>query len=83
MPIVPFGVFNYAAGTSRLAFLPFLAGTALGVAPGTVAAVYVGDRVAAGFARGDSHAFVVAGAVMLALLALSFLPNLIRRVRGA
>ena len=83
MPIVPFGVFNYAAGTSRLAFLPFLAGTALGVVPGTVAAVYVGDRVAAGFERGDSHAFVIAGAVMLGLLALSFLPNLTRKIRGA
>jgi uncharacterized membrane protein YdjX (TVP38/TMEM64 family) len=82
MPIVPFGVFNYAAGTTRLAFVPFLAGTSLGVVPGTVAAVYVGDRVAAGFEHSDSHAFVIAGGVMLLLLALSFLPNLIRTVRG-
>ena len=83
MPIVPFGVFNYAAGTSRLAFVPFLAGTSLGVVPGTVAAVYVGDRVAAGIEHSDSHAFMVAGAVMLLLLALSFLPNLIRTFRAA
>jgi hypothetical protein len=42
----------------------------------------VGDRVAAGFEHSDSHAFVIAGGVMLLLLALSFLPNLIRTVRG-
>ena len=82
LPIVPFGIFNYAAGTSRLAFPQFLAGTALGIVPGTLAAVYVGDRIAAGFEHRDSHAFLIAGAVMLALLGLSFLPNLIEKMRG-
>ncbi|HSQ29906.1 MAG TPA: VTT domain-containing protein [Gemmatimonadaceae bacterium] len=82
-PIMPFGILNYAAGTSRLAFVPFLAGTAIGVIPGTIAAVYVGDRLAAGIEHNDSHAFTVAAIVMLVLLALSFLPTLIRKLRGA
>jgi uncharacterized membrane protein YdjX (TVP38/TMEM64 family) len=82
-PIMPFGILNYAAGTSRLAFVPYLAGTAIGVIPGTIAAVYVGDRLAAGIEHNDSHAFSVAAIVMLVLLALSFLPNLVRKIRGA
>ena len=81
LPIVPFGIFNYAAGTSRLAFTQFLAGTALGVLPGTVAAVYVGDRIAAGLEHNDKGAFLVAGGVMLLLLAISFLPNLVEKLR--
>jgi phospholipase D1/2 len=81
LPIVPFGIFNYAAGTSRLPFLQFLAGTAVGVIPGTLLAVYVGDRIAAGFERSDSRAFLVAGVVMLLLVALSFLPKLIEKLR--
>ena len=82
LPIVPFGIFNYAAGTSRLAFTQFLAGTALGVAPGTLAAVYVGDRIAAGIVHSDSRAFMIAGTVMLVLVAISFLPNLVEKLRG-
>jgi uncharacterized membrane protein YdjX (TVP38/TMEM64 family) len=82
LPIVPFGIFNYAAGTSRLAFARFLAGTALGVIPGTVAAVYVGDRIAAGFVHSDSRAFLIAGIVVVALLALSFAPSLVEKLRG-
>jgi len=81
LPIVPFGIFNYAAGTSRLPFMQFLAGTAVGVIPGTLLAVYVGDRIAAGFEHSDSHAFLVAGVVMLLLVALSFLPKLVEKLR--
>lgn len=81
LPIVPFGIFNYAAGTSRLAFARFLAGTALGIVPGTVAAVYVGDRIAAGFVHSDSRAFLIAGIVMVLLIVISFAPNVIEKLR--
>ena len=81
LPVVPFGIFNYAAGTSRLPFTPFLAGTALGVIPGTLAAVYVGDRLATGFEHSDSRAFLVAGIVIVLLIAVSFLPNLVHKLR--
>jgi len=82
LPIVPFGVFNYAAGASRLSFLPFILGTAIGVIPGTVAAVYAGDRIVAGFTGGGKSAFLIAGAVMLALLVLSFIPTIVNKLRG-
>jgi uncharacterized membrane protein YdjX (TVP38/TMEM64 family) len=78
LPIVPFGVFNYAAGMMRLRFAPFLGGTAIGILPGTIAAVYVGERITAGFEGSGKSAFIIAAAVMLALLALSFVPTLFR-----
>jgi uncharacterized membrane protein YdjX (TVP38/TMEM64 family) len=82
LPIVPFGVFNYAAGASRIPFVPYILGTAIGVLPGSVAAVYVGDRIMAGITS-DRHAFIVAAVVMAALLGLSFVPALIEKIRHA
>ena len=82
LPIVPFGVFNYAAGASQISFVPYILGTAIGVLPGSVAAVYVGDRIMAGITS-DRHAFIVAAAVMAALLGLSFVPALIEKIRHA
>lgn len=82
LPIVPFGVFNYAAGAGRISFLPFILGTAIGVIPGTVAAVYAGDRIAAGFTGGGKSSFFVAGGVMLALLVVSFIPTIVKKLRS-
>ena len=83
LPIMPFGIFNYGAGVVRLPFLPYLAGTAVGILPGTIAAVYVGDRLMAGIASSDKRAFVVAGVVVAALFALSFAPTVVKKLRGA
>lgn len=80
LPIVPFGIFNYAAGASRIPFVPYILGTAIGILPGSVAAVYVGDRIVAGILS-DHRAFIVAAAVMVALMAASFLPALIKNFR--
>ena len=82
IPLVPFGVFNYAAGAVRVAFPAYLAGTAIGIIPYTVAAVFAGERMAAGF-RGDGRsAHLVAAAVVLALIGVSFLPTVIRKLRA-
>ena len=81
LPILPFGIFNYAAGVTRLRIPGFLAGTALGIVPGTIAAVYVGDRLVAGLATGNKQALLVAALVVAALFALSFAPTLVKRLR--
>lgn len=83
LPIMPFGIFNYAAGVARASFLPYIAGTAVGILPGTIAAVYVGKQVMAGITESDRHAFVIAGLVVAAMFALSFAPSLIKKLRGA
>jgi uncharacterized membrane protein YdjX (TVP38/TMEM64 family) len=48
VPAVPFSLLNYVAGLSGVGFLPYLAGTVIGVLPGTVAVVVLGDAAAGG-----------------------------------
>jgi uncharacterized membrane protein YdjX (TVP38/TMEM64 family) len=45
IPALPFSLLNYAAGLSGVRFTPYLLGTVLGTAPGTVALVILGDAV--------------------------------------
>jgi uncharacterized membrane protein YdjX (TVP38/TMEM64 family) len=45
VPAVPFAVLNYLSGLSAVRFWPYLLGTALGIVPGTVAIVVLGDAV--------------------------------------
>jgi uncharacterized membrane protein YdjX (TVP38/TMEM64 family) len=42
IPLVPFGISNYALGTASVRFGPYLAGTLLGAAPATVAYAALG-----------------------------------------
>jgi len=80
-PIVPFGAFNYAAGATGIPFIPFIAATAIGVIPGGIANVYVGERVATGVRGGGHRPFLVAAAVMLVLIAITFLPGIVKKVK--
>ncbi|MBW0136209.1 TVP38/TMEM64 family protein [Pseudonocardia abyssalis] len=48
IPMVPFAVLNYAAGLSGVRFVPYVLGTVLGILPGTVAVVVLGDAVTGG-----------------------------------
>ena len=82
IPVKPFGVFNYAAGISKLDPLPFFAGTALGIIPGTLMATFIGDRLAAGAHGKSRKPYLVAGAVALLAIALSFGPKLWEKLRG-
>jgi uncharacterized membrane protein YdjX (TVP38/TMEM64 family) len=81
LPILPFGIFNYAAGVMRLRIPGFLAGTALGILPGTIAAAYVGDRLVAGLETGNKRALLLAGLIVATLFALSFAPTLVKKLR--
>jgi uncharacterized membrane protein YdjX (TVP38/TMEM64 family) len=64
IPMVPFCVLNYAAGAVRVRLLPYIAGTVLGVLPGTVAIVVLGDAVTGGHVHPALFAVSVAGAVV-------------------
>jgi uncharacterized membrane protein YdjX (TVP38/TMEM64 family) len=80
-PIVPFGGFSYAAGISKMPLTSFLSGTALGVIAGTLLATFVGDRFMAGMHGNYSHPLLLVAGVPIVLLVLSFLPDLIERLR--
>ncbi len=79
VPMIPFGMLNYAAGTARLRFLPYWLASGLGIIPLTLAAVYVGDRLRAGVRGSGARAFIIGGAVMVAMLLLSLLATLIAK----
>lgn len=48
IPVVPFSLLNYSCGVSAVRVGPFLAGTAVGILPGTVAVVVLGDALTGG-----------------------------------
>lgn len=80
VPVAPFGVVNLVAGASHLRFVDFLAGTALGMAPGIAAIAVFYDRLSAAL-RDPSPAQValLAAAVLVVLLAALVLRRLLRR----
>lgn len=45
IPVVPFSLLNYCCGVSAVRVAPFLAGTVVGILPGTVAVVVLGDAL--------------------------------------
>jgi uncharacterized membrane protein YdjX (TVP38/TMEM64 family) len=48
IPAVPFSVMNYASALSGVRFSPYLLGTVLGVLPGTIGIVVLGDAAVGG-----------------------------------
>jgi uncharacterized membrane protein YdjX (TVP38/TMEM64 family) len=82
MPIIPFGAFNYAAAISKLDLLRFLAGTAVGIVPGTLLATFIGAQFAAGIHGKSKTPYILAAGAAFLLLALTFTPKLWEKVRG-
>jgi uncharacterized membrane protein YdjX (TVP38/TMEM64 family) len=80
MPIIPFGAFNYAAAISKLGLVKFLAGTAIGIIPGTLLATFIGAQFAAGIHGKDKTPYIFAGGAALILVALTFTPKLWEKV---
>jgi uncharacterized membrane protein YdjX (TVP38/TMEM64 family) len=64
IPMVPFSVLNYAAGLARVRLLPYVVGTVLGVLPGTVAIVVLGDAASGGHVHPALFAVSVVGGLL-------------------
>jgi uncharacterized membrane protein YdjX (TVP38/TMEM64 family) len=58
IPLVPFGISNYAFGTASVRTVPYLAGTFLGAVPATVAYAGLGAATMHGNATGVTYAGV-------------------------
>jgi uncharacterized membrane protein YdjX (TVP38/TMEM64 family) len=81
IPVVPFNALNFAAGLAAAPFRPYALSTALGIIPGTVVYTYFADSLISGVTGARHRAFLhvaVAGAL---LIAVSFGPALVRRMR--
>jgi uncharacterized membrane protein YdjX (TVP38/TMEM64 family) len=63
IPLVPFGVSNYALGTASVRLLPYVGGTLVGALPATVAYAALG----AATMRGDATGATVAGTAVATL----------------
>lgn len=67
---VPFSIANYVAGVSGIRLLPYTIGTIIGVAPGTVGVVLLGDAVTG---TSDPRLLLVSAVCMaVGLLGLAF-----------
>jgi uncharacterized membrane protein YdjX (TVP38/TMEM64 family) len=64
IPVMPFSVMNYASGLSGVRFAPYLFGTVLGVLPGTVAVVVLGEAAVGGTPPPALLAVSVAGGLL-------------------
>jgi uncharacterized membrane protein YdjX (TVP38/TMEM64 family) len=75
IPMVPFPVLNYASALSGVRFAPFAVGTALGVLPGTVAVVVLGDAAVGG----NPHPAMLAVSVVCGVLGVAGAVHAARR----
>ena len=67
IPAVPFSAMNYASALSGVRITPYLLGTVLGVLPGTVAVVVLGDAAVGG----TPHPAMFAVSVVCGLIGLA------------
>ena len=82
VPVMPFNVLSFAAGLAGIPFRSYLAATALGIIPGTLVYTYFADSLLAGVEGASRRAFVRVALAAALLLAISFAPTLIQRIRG-
>ncbi len=68
VPVVPFNALNYALGLSAVRRRDYVIGTAVGIVPGTVAFVVLGD----GITDPSSPAFVISAVAVVALSVLGW-----------
>lgn len=81
IPVVPFNLLNFAAALAGVRRRDYILATAIGIIPGTAVYTYFADSLLAGAEGADRNALVrvaIAGAL---LLLLSFVPNVIQRLR--
>ena len=76
-PIVPFSAFNYAAGLTGISRRDYVAGTAIGIVPGTFAFVALGDALG----EPGSPKFLIALGLVVGLAVLAPLIERARRRR--
>jgi uncharacterized membrane protein YdjX (TVP38/TMEM64 family) len=80
IPVLPFNALNFACGLVGLDFGSYVAGTMIGDLPVTAAYTYFADALLSGVAGARRAALFHASFAGALLIALSFLPGLIKRI---
>src|SRR3546814_321468 len=72
VPFAPFSVVNLLAGATHIRFSDFMLGTALGMAPGALALILLGDRLAEVMRNPTPASLATLAGAILLLVALAF-----------
>lgn len=84
IPVGPLAVLPYVAGIAGISLKRLLLATALGILPSALAYAYVGRELLRGMVSpsdASKRAFLIAGGVTAAMLALSIVPRIVSRLR--
>jgi uncharacterized membrane protein YdjX (TVP38/TMEM64 family) len=81
LPVIPFNMLSLAASLAGVPLRQYVLATGLGIVPGTIIYTYFADRLLAGVAGASDAATQQLLVATVLLLALSFLPGIVRRVR--
>lgn len=81
IPVVPFSLLNFAAALAGVRRRDYFLATALGIIPGTAVYTYFAESLLRGATDAGHHALVRVAAAGALLLAFSFVPALVRRIR--
>ncbi|MEK7433756.1 MAG: TVP38/TMEM64 family protein, partial [Cyanobacteriota bacterium] len=79
IPLVPFNLLNYAVGFSKVKYKDYALGSFLGMIPGTFIYTFFADAILIDPAQ-QKEAFIKLITAVSLLIALSFLPNIIKKV---
>ncbi len=82
IPLVPFNLLNFGAALAGVTFRDYAIATAIGIVPGTAVYTYFADSLLSGAAGANRHALLNVSIAGGLLLALSFVPTLVRKARG-
>ena len=82
IPILPLAALNVACGVARVPFGVYVAAAAVGVIPGSVIYAYFSDQLIAGAVGADTTSRMQVVLASLLLIALTFVPTLLARMRG-
>jgi phospholipase D1/2 len=75
IPVAPFSVVNVVAGASHLRFTDYLIGTALGMAPGTLAFSLLGSQLERTLREPSATSIAVAVGIAVAAASLGWAAN--------
>jgi len=82
LPVIPFNALSFTAALSGIGLRPYVAATGLGILPGTIIYTYFAGSLVGGVSGASSTARTNLIIASVLLLALSFLPSLVQRLRG-
>jgi uncharacterized membrane protein YdjX (TVP38/TMEM64 family) len=83
VPVIPLSVVNFAAGLARTRFGVYVAATAIGILPVTIVFTYFADSLMRGLEGARTHAYWDVAIASTVLMAMSLLPLIVKRLRGA